>query len=122
MYYLLEDDFTVLLVNAAHVKHVPGRKTDVDGAQWLRRLHEHGLLRASFRPKGEVAALRAYPRQRERLWGFLGPLDATVVFSTHELSEAEEFATRALVLHEGRLIHDGPAGAGLGRRFMEMVP
>ena len=62
------------------------------------------------------------PRQRERLWGFLGPLDATILFSTHELSEAEQFATRALVLDEGRLIHDGPAGEGLARRFMEMVP
>ena len=46
---------------------MPGRKTDVSDAQWLRRLHEYGLLRASFRPKGELAALRAYLRQRERL-------------------------------------------------------
>jgi transposase len=46
---------------------VPGRKTDVSDTQWLQRLHSHGLLRASFRPKGEVAELRAYVRQRERL-------------------------------------------------------
>src|SRR5580700_12138640 len=59
--------FTVFLVNARDAKHVPGRKTDVSDAQWLRRLHEYGLLRASFRPKGELAALRAYLRQRERL-------------------------------------------------------
>ena len=56
-----------MLVNARDAKHVPGRKTDVSDAQWLRRLHEYGLLRASFRPKGELAALRAYLRQRERL-------------------------------------------------------
>ena len=56
-----------VLVNARDAKHVPGRKTDVSDAQWLQRLHEYGLLRASFRPKGEIAALRAYLRQRERL-------------------------------------------------------
>ena len=59
--------FEVLLVNARDAKHVPGRKTDVSDAQWLQRLHEFGLLRASFFPKGEIAALRAYLRQRERL-------------------------------------------------------
>src|ERR1700692_2390857 len=57
----------VFLVNARDAKHVPGRKTDVSGAEWLQRLHSHGLLRASFRPKGEIAELRAYLRQRERL-------------------------------------------------------
>ncbi len=67
-YEILEQrGFEVMLVNARDAKHVPGRKTDVSDAQWLRRLHEYGLLRASFRPKGEVAALRAYLRQRERL-------------------------------------------------------
>ena len=59
--------FEVVLVNARDAKHVPGRKTDVSDAQWLQRLHEFGLLRASFLPKGEIAALRAYLRQRERL-------------------------------------------------------
>ncbi len=67
-YELLEQrGFEVVLVNARDAKHVPGRKADVSDAQWLRRLHEYGLLRASFRPKGELAALRAYLRQRERL-------------------------------------------------------
>jgi transposase len=59
--------FAVFLVNARDAKHVPGRKTDVSDAQWLQRLHTHGLLRASFRPKGQIAELRAYLRQRERL-------------------------------------------------------
>lgn len=62
-----ERGFEVFVVNARDAKHVPGRKTDVSDAQWLQRLHAHGLLRASFRPKGEVAELRAYVRQRERL-------------------------------------------------------
>jgi transposase len=64
---LQQRGFEVVLVNARDAKHVPGRKTDVSDAQWLRRLHEFGLMRASFRPKGELAALRAYLRQRERL-------------------------------------------------------
>jgi transposase len=59
--------FEVILVNARDAKYVPGRKTDISDAQWLRRLHEYGLLRASFRLKGEVAIMRAYLRQRERL-------------------------------------------------------
>src|SRR6195952_565972 len=62
-----ERGFEVFLVNARDAKHVPGRKTDVSDAQWLQRLHAYGLLRASFRPKGEIAELRAYLRQRERL-------------------------------------------------------
>ncbi|HYG90953.1 MAG TPA: IS110 family transposase [Azospirillum sp.] len=67
-YEVLEQHgFEVILVNARDARHVPGRKTDVSDAQWLQRLHAYGLLRGSFRPKGEIATLRAYLRQRERL-------------------------------------------------------
>ena len=59
--------FEVLLVNARDVKHVPGRKTDVNDAQWLQQLHQHGLLRGSFRPREGLVRLRAYLRHRERL-------------------------------------------------------
>ena len=59
--------FQVMAVNARDAKHVPGRKTDVSDAQWLQRLQEYGLLRASFRPQAEIAGLRKYLRQRERL-------------------------------------------------------
>ena len=59
--------FEVLLVNARDVKNVPGRKTDVNDAQWLQQLHQHGLLRGSFRPRDGVVRLRAYLRHRERL-------------------------------------------------------
>jgi len=48
IYYVLEEGFTLLLVNAAHVKQVPGRKSDVADCAWLAQLLEHGLLRASF--------------------------------------------------------------------------
>ena len=57
----------VLLVNARDVKNVPGRKTDVNDAQWLQQLHEYGLLRGSFRPRDQVVQLRAYLRHRERV-------------------------------------------------------
>jgi hypothetical protein len=57
----------VLLVNARDVKTVPGRKTDVNDAQWLQQLHEYGLLRASFRPREDIARLRSYMRQRDRM-------------------------------------------------------
>ena len=61
IYELLEErGLEVFLVNARDAKHVPGRKTDVSDAQWLQRLHSYGLLRASFRPKGEIIELRAY--------------------------------------------------------------
>lgn len=59
--------FEVILVNARYAKNVPGRKTDVSDAAWLRQLHSYGLLRGSFRPNAQVTTLRAYLRQRERL-------------------------------------------------------
>jgi len=67
VYYLLEDDFTVLLVNAAHIKNVPGRKTDVSDCAWIAQLLEHGLLRASFVPPPEIRELRDLTRYRKSL-------------------------------------------------------
>jgi transposase len=57
----------VLLVNARHVRHVPGRKSDVADCEWLRDLHLHGLLRGSFRPAAAIVALRTYVRHRATL-------------------------------------------------------
>lgn len=65
---LQQHGFEVMVVNARDVKHLPGRKTDVSDAQWLQRLHEYGLLPASFRPQAEIAELRAYLRQRNGCW------------------------------------------------------
>lgn len=56
----------VIVANAREARAVPGRKSDVNDAQWLQRLHACGLLRASFRPERDIAALRAYLRMRER--------------------------------------------------------
>jgi transposase len=59
--------FETCLVNAKHVKNVPGRQTDVSDCQWLRHLHSVGLLRASFRPAQHVCALRSVMRHRDSL-------------------------------------------------------
>lgn len=58
---------TVVLANARDARMVPGRKTDINDAQWLQKLHACGLLRASFRPGRDICALRSYLRQQERL-------------------------------------------------------
>ncbi len=62
---ILEDEFECLLVNARHVKQVPGRKTDVKDAEWLCQLAEAGLLRASFVPPKPIRALRNLTRYRK---------------------------------------------------------
>lgn len=68
IYEILEArGFEVLLVNARHVKNVPGRKSDVSDCEWLRELHSVGLLRGSFRPADGIVALRAYLRHRQTL-------------------------------------------------------
>lgn len=59
--------FEVKLVNAHHVKTVPGRKTDVLDCQWLQKLHTYGLLSGSFRPEDQTCVLRSYIRQRDTL-------------------------------------------------------
>ena len=62
---ILEDEFDCVLVNARHVKQVPGRKTDVKDAEWLCQLAEAGLLRASFVPPKPIRALRNLTRYRK---------------------------------------------------------
>lgn len=57
----------VYLVNAKHVKNVPGRRTDVSDCQWLQYLHSVGLLRASFRPAQDICAVRSLLRHRAAL-------------------------------------------------------
>jgi transposase len=68
LYQILETrGFEVKLVNARHVKNVPGRKTDVLDCQWLQRLHTYGLLNGSFRPADQICVLRSYWRHRDNL-------------------------------------------------------
>ena len=67
VYNLLEEEFTVMVVNAAHIKTVPGRKTDVKDAEWIADLLKHGLLRASFIPDRPQRELRELTRHRRSL-------------------------------------------------------
>ncbi len=66
--------FQVILVNARHVKNLPGRKSDVSDCEWLRDLHILGLLRGSFRPADGIVALRGYLRHRATLIESTGSL------------------------------------------------
>lgn len=68
VYEILEGrGFQVHVVNARHLKNVPGRKSDVKDCEWIQRLHTFGLLSGSFRPEAEMCALRAYLRHRANL-------------------------------------------------------
>src|SRR5450432_728192 len=67
VFNILEGSFEVLLVNAKHIKFVPGRKTDVKDAQWIAELLQHGLLKASFIPPQPQRDLRELVRYRTHL-------------------------------------------------------
>lgn len=68
LFQILEKrNIEVCLVNARHVKNVPGRKTDVEDCQWIQHLHSVGLLRGSFRPDDEICAIRSLWRHRDNL-------------------------------------------------------
>jgi transposase len=67
IFNILEDRFELLLVNARHVKQVPGRKTDVKDCEWIAQLLQHGLLRASFVPQRPQRELRDLTRHRAQL-------------------------------------------------------
>ena len=67
IYNLLEGEFGVLVVNARHIKAVPGRKTDVKDAEWIADLLRHGLVNGSFIPAREQRELRELVRYRRSL-------------------------------------------------------
>lgn len=67
IYNLLEDEFTLLVVNAHHIKTVPGRKTDVKDAEWIADLLRHGLVKGSFVPDRPQRELRELVRYRRSL-------------------------------------------------------
>lgn len=67
VYNILEDDFEVILVNASHVKNIPGHKTDKKDSRWLAKLLLSGLLKASFIPPKDIRNLRDLTRYRKKL-------------------------------------------------------
>jgi len=68
VWHILSDgEFALVLANAAHVKNVPGRKTDINDAAWLADLLAHGLIRASFVPDAATQEMRSLLRTRKQL-------------------------------------------------------
>jgi transposase len=67
VFNILEDDFEVILVNARHIKHVPGRKTDVCDSEWLCKLLRNGLVKGSYIPVRDMRELRDLTRYRKKL-------------------------------------------------------
>jgi transposase len=67
VWHILEAKFELILANAAHIKNVPGRKTDVKDATWIADLLAHGLIRGSFVPPTPIQDLRALMRTRKQL-------------------------------------------------------
>ena len=66
-FVLQKRGFTVILVNAHHIKNVPGRKTDVLDAQWIQKLHSYGFLNGSYQPENIERSLRTYVRRRREI-------------------------------------------------------
>ena len=94
--------FTVILVNARHVKNLPGRKSDVSDCEWLRDLHILGLLRGSFRPADGIVALRGYLRHR-----------ATLIESTSALVQRMQKALVQMNVQLGLVVSDITGVTGL---------
>jgi transposase len=71
VWHILEDQFTLVLANAMHIRHVPGRKSDMTDAAWIADLLAHGLIRSSFVPPTQIQELRDLTRTRKQLVGEL---------------------------------------------------
>ena len=69
VWHILDGQFTLVLANAMHIRHVPGRKSDITDAAWIADLLAHGLIRSSFVPPAPIQALRDLTRTREQLVG-----------------------------------------------------
>ena len=95
----------VCVGNAAHMRNVPGRKTDLRDCQWIAELHEHGLLRPSFIPAAQVAALRQRTRYRKKL-------------IEHRASEGQRLSK---VLEDAGIKIDSVASELLGVSGREMI-
>ena len=96
---LEEHGFEVKLVNARHVKNVPGRKSDVSDCQWLQRLHTYGLLSGSFRPDDQICVLRSYWRHRANL----------VRYASDHIQHMQKALTQ-MNLHLHKVLSDVTAG------------
>ena len=101
----------VILANAREARSVPGRKSDVNDAQWLQRLHACGLLQASFRPGRDIAELRAYLRAREKHTDYaaahIQPMQKALTFMNIQLHHVVATITGVTGMRIIRAIVDG---------------
>jgi transposase len=103
VWHILSDsDFELVLANAAHVKNVPGRKTDVKDADWVADLLAHGLIRASFVPDSQTKEMRTLLRTRKQL---------VREKSSHILRTQKTLEDANIKLGLGDLGRDGPQRA-----------
>jgi transposase len=119
---LLEDRFQLMLVNAQHVKHVPGRKTDSSDAQWLAELLECGLLRPSFVPPRPQRELRELTRQRSQLLSDR----ARVINRIHKVLESADLKLSSVFSDLGgasgrRVLHALAQGRASIEQMVELV-
>jgi transposase len=123
---LLEDRLKLMLVNARHIKQVPGRKTDVKDCQWIAELLEHGLLKPSFVPPPPQRDLRDLTRQRKRQRKQLLGDRARVVNRIHKTPETCSIKLGSVATDitgkSGRAILDAPAeGKQTPEQMAELV-
>ena len=78
IYNVLEKDMKLILVNARHIKNVPGRKTDISDSKWLARLLRHGLLKGSFIPTADIREYRDLTRLRKNYTESLGDFEGRI--------------------------------------------
>jgi len=114
----------VILANARETKTVPGRKSDVNDAQWLQRLHSCGLLRASFRPGRDITALRSYIRLRERHLDYgaahIQHMQKALTFMNIQLHHVVSNITGVTGMNIIRAIVDGERDADKLAQFRDM--
>jgi transposase len=105
VWHLLEDQVTLILANARHVRHVPGRKSDMTDAAWIADLLAHGLIRSSFVPPAPIQELRDLTRTRKQLVGEIArhtlriqkTLEDATVKLTHVVSDTLGASGRAIL-------------------------
>ena len=105
VWHILDGQFTLVLANAMHIRHVPGRKSDMTDAAWIADLLAHGLIRSSFVPPAEIQALRDLTRTRKQLVGEIArhtlriqkTLEDANVKLTHVVSDVLGVSGRAIL-------------------------
>ena len=114
----------VIVANARETRSVPGRKSDINDAQWLQRLHACGLLRASFRPGRDIAALRSYLRHRERLLDYASAhiqhMQKALTFMNRQLHHVVQDITGATGMKIIRAIVAGERDAHVLAKFRDI--